>query len=243
MSAVETEFLVISEAVARLEAGRYGGSIKRPEPVPGIEKMGTRYSVGSGARRQKAASAIHEAIISGALGIHVFVPAKGADGGIQPRLVPLDVLKRLPKVRGTLPDRPARHPFNLFSDEPLAPDLFAGLSSSALHLSRAEFVAWYEREKSKRRWPSQRESKQAPIGRPSKITSKLLDLIRGCVAQNAWDADKGIAPLVTLLAPNGAPNRNLVRPAVQQLFEETGDLAYRIVPRKRAKQKPEFSQT
>ena len=223
----------------------FGGPITRPEPVVGSESMVGRHTAGYGVRRQKAASAIHEAIISGALGIHVFAPAKGADGAIQPRLVPLGVLKRLPKVRGTLPDRPARHPFNLFSDVRIAPDLFAGLSASALHLSRAEFVGWYQREKNKGRWPSQRKGKQARIGRPSKITNKLLDLIRGCAAQNAWDAGEGIAPLVKLLVSKGAPNpnRNLVRRAVQQLFEETGDFAYCIVPRKRAKQKPGFSQT
>ena len=80
MSGFETEFLLISKAVARLEAGMFGGSIKRPEPVPGIEKMGTRYSVGSGIRRQKAALAIQKAIMSDALGVNVFASAIGADG-------------------------------------------------------------------------------------------------------------------------------------------------------------------
>jgi hypothetical protein len=150
---VEAEFLLISKAVARLEAGIFGGSIKRPEPVPGVEKMGTRYSVGRGVRRQKVALAIQKAIMSDALGVYVFASAIGADASVQPLRVPVDVLERLPKVRGSLPDRPARHPFNLFRNEGIAPDLFAALCTSELHLSRAEFTGWYQREKNKGRWP------------------------------------------------------------------------------------------
>ena len=223
----------------------FGGSIKRPEPVPGIEKMGTRYSVGSGARRQKAALAIQKAIMAGALEVNVFASAIGAGGSVRWLRVPVNVLKWLPKVRGSLPDRPVRPPLNLFRDKAIAPDLLAALSFSELHLSRPQYSAWYQREKNKGRWPSQREGKRTRIGSPSKIAPKLLKLIRDSVAEGAWDARNGIAPLVKLLLSKGAPNSNrfLVRRAVQQLFEETGDPAYRIVPRKRAKQKPGFSQT
>ncbi len=241
MSEVETEFLLISEAVARLEAGMFGGKITRPVPFEGIKHVARRYTVGSGVRRQKAASAIQKAIMAGSLGVHVFAPASGADRTGRPLRVPIDVLKGLPNINGSLPDHLVRHPFNLLRNHPMGSDLLTALSSSALHLSRPEFIAWRQREKSKGRWPSQRDGGQPRIGRPSKITSELLNFIRGYADRGTWDARDGIAPLVKLLIFKGAPNRNLVRRAVQQLFEETDDPRYRIVPRKRKKKQGPLS--
>jgi hypothetical protein len=57
------------------------------------------------------------------------------------------------------------------------------------------------------------------------------------VAENSWSAADGIAKLVKLLVSHGAPRRNTVRRAVDQLYEETGDIRYQIIPRKRTKAK------
>jgi hypothetical protein len=241
VSAVETEFLVISKAVARLEAGMFGGPITRPEPVKKLKKKQPRLSVGVEDRRKKAAKAILTVVLKG--GLSVFVFDRSIADGARPIVVPIDVLRLMPKIRDGLPDRPVRPPFNLMRDRMVEPDLFAALSTSSFHSSRLEFDVWYKREKRKGRWLSQRESGQPRLGRPSKITSELLESITARRAENSWCASYGIAALVRLLVSKGAPNRNLLRRAVQQLFEETGDPAYRVVPRKRAKRESGSSRT
>ena len=248
MSEVETEFLLISEAVARLEAGMFGGAIRQPEAVKTAKKLYPRASIGLGLHKEKAASVVHEAILKGDLLVHVVTPPTAMEA-CRPIVVPVDVLQRMPKVRGDLPDHPARHPVSFVRHYPIASDLFTALSASALHLQRTEFDAWYKKQKSRRRWPSQTMSKKPqknrkqPSGRPTKQTNELLTSIRVRVAEEKWSAPDGIAKLVRLLATHGAPDRNLVRRAVQRLYEETGDNQYRIVPRKRVKAKTGRSQT
>jgi hypothetical protein len=242
MSEVESRFLLMSEAVARLEGGMFGGNIRRPEPVEAIKKLDPHISVGFGLHRQKAASAIHKAIMAGGLGVHVFGPL-GADGVRRVLQVPINVLAHLLKSRGGLPDHPIRLPFNLIRDHAVAPELLAALSSSAMFLKNTEFEGWYQQQKRRRLWPSQRESVKPRIGRPSKQTDELLISIRARAAENAWCASEGIAPLVKLLVSHGQPTRNTVRRAVERLYEETGDPQFRIIPRKRAKAKPSGTQT
>jgi hypothetical protein len=242
MSEVETEYLLISEAVACLEAGMFGGAIKQPKLLEAIKKDQPRLSVGFGDRTEKAAAAIHGAIVAGDLAVHVFTqPIAG--GACRPLDVPIVVLKRLHKVQGGLPDHPIRLPFNLLRDSAVASELFAALSASALHLRRAEYVTWYEKERRKRRWPSQAGSGEPRIGRPSKQTDELLTSIEALTGEGKWSARDGIARLVRLLISNGAPDRYLVRRAVQRLFEKTGDPDYRVVPRNRAKGKRGGSHT
>ena len=239
MGEVETEFVLISQAVGRLEAGMFGGPIKQPKLVEAIKKDLPRLSVGFGCHRELAASAIYDAMVAGDLTVHVFTQAIAG----RPLHVPIDILKRLPKVHGGLPDHAIGLPFNLLRNNTVASELFAALSASALHVRRAEFVAWYEKERRKRRWLSQAGSGESRIGRPSKQTDKLLTSIEALTGEGTWSARDGIARLVRLLTSKGAPNRYLVRRAVQRLFEITGDLAYRVVPRKRAKGKPAGSHT
>jgi hypothetical protein len=242
MSEAERGFLLMSEAVARLEGGMFGGNIRRPEPVEAIKKLDPRISVGFGLHRQKAASVIHKAIMAGRLGVHVFA-SPGADGVCRVLQVPINVLERLFKSRGGLPDHAIRLPFNLVRDHAVAPELFAALSSSAMFLKSTEFKGWYQRQKRQRLWPSQRKSVKPRAGRPSKQTDELLISIRARAAENSWSASEGIAQLVKLLVSHGQPTRNTVRRAVERLYEETGDPQFRIVPRTRAKAKPSATQT
>jgi hypothetical protein len=236
------EFLLISEAVACLEAGMYGGGFSRPEPVEAAKKIYPRASIGWSVQKQKAAVTIDAAILNGDLPVYV-IARRTAQDAYGPVVVPIDVLQRMPRTRGGLPDHPVRPPATFLHNFPIARALFTALSVSALHLSRSEFAAWYEREKHKRRWPSQADSDAARIGRPSKQTDELFTSIKALTNGGLWSASDGIEKLVRLLASNGAPNRFLVRRAVQRLFEETGDPRYRIVPRKRAKEKPGTFQT
>jgi hypothetical protein len=239
---VDTEFLLISEAVTRLEAGMFGGPIKQPKLVEEIKKDQPRLSLGFGCHREIAASAIYDAMVAGDLAVHVFTQPL-ADGACRPLHVPIDILKRLSKVHGGLPDHATRLPFNLLRDSAVASELFAALSASALHVTRVEFVAWYDKEKRKRRWLSQAGSREPRIGRPSKQTDKLFTSIEALTSEGTWSARYGIAKLVRLLISRGAPNRFLVRRAVQRLFEKTGDPDYRVVPRNRAKGKRGGSHT
>ena len=178
MSGVETEFLLISGAIAHLEAGMFGGYLTRPEPVRKLKKKQPRLSVGFGAQKERAAAVILAAILRGNLSVHV-LPQSPANGGCRSIVVPLEVLKLMPKARGGLPDHPVSHPVSFLRNHPVAPDLFAALSVSALYLEATEFVAWYEKKKSHRRWPSQRTSKERPkklkqpSGRPTKQTNEL----------------------------------------------------------------------
>jgi hypothetical protein len=251
VSEVEAEFLLISEAVARLEAGMFGGAIRQPEAVKAAKKSNPRASIGLGLHKEKAASVVHEAILKGDLLVHVVTPPTAMETR-RPIVVPVDVLQRMPKVRGGLPDHPVRHPVSFLRHHPIASDLFTALSTSALHLQWIEFDAWYKKQKSRRRWPSQTSQAMSkkplrnwkrPSGRPTKQTNELLTSIRARVAEKKWSAPDGIAKLVRLLATHGAPNRNLVRRAVQRLYEETGANEYRIIPRKRVKPKTGRSQT
>jgi hypothetical protein len=147
------------------------------------------------------------------------------------------------RVHGGLPDRAIRPPVNLLRDKLVTSELFVALSSSAMLLEKSEFKAWYDRQKRRRRWPSQRESTKPRPGRPPKQTNELLTSIRARVAERTWTAADGIAKLAKLLVSNGAPKRNTLRRAVDQLYEETGDPQYHIIPRDRAKAKTRPKQT
>lgn len=220
----------------------FGGAIKRTEPVEAFKRIDSRFAGGWALHKEKAASTIYAAIITGDLSVIVFTRSM-ADRVSRPLQVPLDVLNRLHSVGGGLPDYAIRPPVSLLRKTSIDSEMFVALSRSAMFLQVSEFQAWYERQKRRRRWPSQRESKRPPIGRPSKQDDQLLTSIRARVAEEKWSASDGIAKLVRLLATNGAPNRNLVRRVVQRLHVETGNLAYRVVPRKRAKGKPAGSHT
>lgn len=236
MGEVETEFLLISEAVARLEAGMFGGPITRSEPVKELKEKQPRLSVGLGVRRERAAADILTAILQGDLPVHV-LGRSPANGGCRSIVVPVDVLQLMPKVRCGLPDHPVRHPVSFLRNHHVAPDLFSALSVSALYLQRTEFETWYEKQKQLLRWPSQRTSSRPRIGRPSKQTDQLLNSIRALVAEEKWSASDGIANLATLLIFEAAPLRSTLRRAVDQLYLETGDTLFRIIPRKRSKPK------
>jgi hypothetical protein len=233
VSEVETEFLLISEAVGRLEAGMFG-QITRAEPVEKLKVMKPRLSVGLGVQKEKAAQVLLAAILKGDLSVRVFAPSTG-DAARCPLAVPSAVLQLTPKVRGGLPDHLVRQPVSLLRERLMTPDVFAALSVSALYLQETEFAAWYKKRKGLRRWPSQRTSGKSRIGRPTEQTEPLLNLIRALVAEGKWCASDGIAKLAKLLAAKGAPLRNTLRRAVDQLFIETGDPQYRVIPRKRAK--------
>jgi hypothetical protein len=225
----ETDFLLISEAAARLKVGMYAvneyGSHHQPEPIAKIKKSEPRFAVGWGAQKEDAAERIYQAIVHGKLS--VFVLPTSTDQAHRPHLqVPLGVLKRMIRARGGLPDR-AIQPMRIFAKEPITAELSAALSQSDLYLRRSEFDAWYEETRKKRNWPSQRSSCKPRTGRPSR-QSDLHNPIIVLVNEGQWSAEKNsTADLVKLLKSKGVTaSRQTVERTVKQLHRETGDHRY-----------------
>jgi hypothetical protein len=230
----ETKFLLISDAVARLEAGMFGGEIKRPEPVKAAKMVYPRASVGWGLHKQKAGAIVYAAIMSGELSVNVFI-SSGMNGTGRPLQVPVEALGQLTRIRGSLPDHAIRPSAALLRDGLVTSELFAGLSNSAMYLPQSEFKAWYTKQKRRVRWPSQRTSRRPRIGRPSKQTDELRTSIIARVEEGSWSAAQPVAKLERLLASRGAPKRNTLKRTVNQIYSETGDPRYCIIPRKRSK--------
>jgi hypothetical protein len=231
----DTELILISEAVARLEAGMYG-VIERPESVQAAKKTYPGASIGCGPQKEDAAKRICEAIMQGKLS--VFVLPDLAEGEVLQ--VPVDLLKQMMKTRGGLPDQAiaaARIFANarIFAKEPIAPALFDGLAKSELHIRRKEFEAWYEEARERHNWPSQYKSRKPrkdgsfkpSIGRPSK-QNHLRNPIIALVNEGRWSARQySIADLVRhLKSGRRSASRQTVERTVAQLHRETGDPRY-----------------
>jgi hypothetical protein len=234
-TSAETEWLPISEAVARLEAGMYG-RFNRTEPVDNIKKYEPRLSVGWGPQKEHAAKLIDQAIMKGDLSVYVLSRSAEDNAHRAPLQVPLGVLGRMIRTHGGLPDH-AIAPMRRFAKDAVTPELLAALSKSALHLRRDEFDAWYEKTRKKRNWPSQRSSEKSRIGRPPKQTEELRNPIFGLVNYNLWSAaQNSIADLVRLLKSKGVTaSRQTVERTVEQLHRETGDPRYYYAdPRKKS---------
>jgi hypothetical protein len=222
-TSAETEWLLISEAVARLEAGMYGG-LNPPEPVDNIKQESGLW-VAWGPKKEHAAKLVDEAIIRGDLSVYVLHTAED-NAHRAPLQVPPGVLRRMIRRHGGLPDHTIA-PMRRFANDPVTPELLTALSKSALYLRRDEFDAWYKNTRKKRNWPSQRSSEKSRIGRPPKQT-KLRNRIFWLVTDEQWSAEKNfIADLVRLLKSEGVTaSRQTVQRTVEQLHRETGDPRY-----------------
>jgi hypothetical protein len=228
----ETGFLLISEAVARLKVGMYAG-LNQPEPIANIKKSEPRLSIELGAQKEDAAERIYEAIVQGELSVFV-LPASTDKVHRTLLQVPLGILKRMMRTRGSLPDH-AIQPLRIFAKDPITDELRAALSQSALYLQRREFDAWHEEAKKKLNWPSQRSSCKPRMGRPSR-QSDLHNPIIVLVNEGRWSAEQNfIADLVKLLKSKGVTaSRQTVERTVKQLHRETGDHRYYYAdPRKK----------
>jgi hypothetical protein len=183
--------LLISEAVARLEKGMFGGPISRPEPVRKLKEEAPRFSVGFGPQRERAAAVILSAMLEGDLLVHVLTRPTG-EGARRSIVVPVDVLQRMPTARDGLPDHPVRHPVAFLRNYPVAEDLFAALSTSALHVKRTEFEAWYKKQKGLRLGLRKgRVTNRAPVDLRSKRNRYLTGSGR------SWQRRNGLHPMAS----------------------------------------------
>lgn len=228
-----TELLRISEAVAHLEAGMYG-SFNRPKNVEQAKKYFPGVSIGSGPRKEYAARIIDDAIRKNKLTVFVLADVKENEAHGIPLRVPADLLGKMIRTRGGLPDHVIQ-PERIFARDPLPPELRGALSKSALYLGREEFAAWYEEARKKRIWPSQRSSSKPRIGRPSRQSDLRARIVELAKDEKSF-ARQTIADLVRLLKTKGKrAERDTVRRLIDQLYRETGDPCYWRSVRKRAR--------
>lgn len=222
-----SKWLLISEAVARLEAGMYG-SFNRSEQVKRVKERVPRLSVGWGPQREHAAKLIDEAISTGDLPVYVLADSAVDEAARESRQIPLEILTKMPRRRGGLPDHPIR-PEGVLDKTAARKEFLAALLRSALYLPRDVFDAWYERTRSKRNWPSQRSSKRPRTGRPSKQTDVLRHRIIALVNEGQWSAQQNsLASLIRLLKAKGeTPSRQTIERILEQLYREKGDDRYR----------------
>jgi hypothetical protein len=149
----KSEFLLISEAVAALEAGMHE-NFNRRESVKEAKKHYPGASIGFGPQKEDAARIIDNAIIKGELSVVLSNSTEGEVRG-DPLQVPPDVLRKMIRTRDGLPDSVIQ-PTRIFVKDPIQPELRAALSAakSKLYVRRKEFEAWYEEVRKKGNWPS-----------------------------------------------------------------------------------------
>jgi hypothetical protein len=147
----ESELLLLSESVAHLEAGMYG-NVRRPEAVTEAKKAYPGFSIGFGPRKEHAATLIDNAVMNGELSVFVVPDSTESHAHRTPLQVPLDVLRKMVRIRGALPDHVVQ-PLRIFAKRQIAPELFKALLKSALYLRREEVEAWYKKAKKKRNSP------------------------------------------------------------------------------------------
>lgn len=227
------------------------GNLKQPVSIAKIKeeyerRRQPRPSIGWGPQKEEAAKLIHEAAVQGKLSTFVLPHSSECAARAAPLQVPPDVLRKMIRTRGGLPDHTIE-PMRVFAKEPIAAELLAALSKSALYVRRREFDALYGKARKKRKWASHEKQRslprqhpsKPPIGRPSK-QSDLRGPISGLVKAEQWSNQQTISDLVRLLESKGiSAARDTARRTVDQLFIETGEPVYRRRARRRSKVKRE----
>lgn len=223
----ESGWLLLSKAVAQLKDGMYG-NFGRAEAVKKAKKAYPGASIGFGLQKEDAAGSIDHAIISGELSVFVLPASDACESPLQ---VPPDVLRKMIRIRGGLPDH-AVQSMRVFAKEPIASELRQALAKSALYVRQSDFETWYKKDRKQIKWPSQRSSRKPRMGRPSRQNDLRAEIIAQA-NQGQWSAQQKIADLVRLLRSKGIiAERDTTRRVVDQLFKETGDQRYRRRSRK-----------
>jgi hypothetical protein len=245
MNDVPADFLPLSRAIDRLADGMWGG-LQRPEPVAVIKQDQKKLSLGFGPWREEAAQRLRAAAIEGELVIYLLAKpqirsedhnfTECSPEKIDPLVVPVNVVKRLMVSRGGgLPDHPIRPSIKTADGNE---KLFALLTVGLLVVRASDVDVWYQSERAKGRWPSQR-SKLKINGRPTKQSEPLRNAVLAFVNDLKWNSKDRITTLHRLLVASGrsdVPSQDTVARLVDQLHRETGDMRLLRVTRVRRKQ-------
>jgi hypothetical protein len=210
-------FIRLSDAVSRLAQCIWGG-LRRPAPLRDIPpKLKRGVSVGFGPWTEEAGRRLRTAAAEGELTVYVFA------GDSNPVAVPREVLSRMIPRRGGLPDRPIRHSLKIAGGDRR---IFELLQAGVLLVRAEGFNKWYRSERAKGKWASQRSTKKAREGRPSKQTDKL----RNAVITAIREEKISVALLRRRLVAMGVtdvPSADTLARLVDQLYRETGELEFR----------------
>jgi hypothetical protein len=253
-------FLLISDAVDRLAEGMWGG-LPRPLPVETVKQAYKKESVGFANWQERAGQRLTQSALRGELRIYVFVlprvaskkhgVARASSRAAEPlsAAILVKVLSRLLLFHGRLPDHPIRPSIRTADGDK---KLFALLRSGALVVRETEFVDWYQSQRAKGRWPSQRSSsqrakgrwpsqrssspKRRSVGRPSMQTESLRTAVLALAREGAWNARGSITDLHRHLVRSGrddVPSCDTLARLVDQLHDQTGELQLRRYKRSR----------
>jgi hypothetical protein len=236
-------FLPFSEAIRRLEEGMWGG-LPQPDAVRKIKRTFKKASIGFGRWREKAGQRLTAAVRRGELVVYVLPKprapftnrslARRSPEKIEP--VPVSVLRRLIAPRKSLPDHPIRPSIKTAGGNE---KLFAFLTSGLLVVRANDFDAWYQSERAKRKWPSQKHSQRSGIGRPTTQSDAVRNPVIGLVRDGKWTAKDGIAMLRRLLveasSASEVPSPDTLERLVDQLHCETGESEFFRPKRSRRK--------
>ena len=202
------DFLRISCAANRLADGMWGG-LRRPDPVAAIKQDQKKLSLGFGPWGEKAGRRLRAAAVRGKLTIYVFAKPEirskdhhltdCSSEKMEPLVVPVDVVKRLIASRGGLPDHPIRPSIKTAQGNE---KLFALLTVGLLVVRASDFDVWYQSERAKGSWPSQR-SKLKINGRPTKQTDPLRNAVLALVHDRKWNGKNPISALHRMLVASG----------------------------------------
>lgn len=235
-------FLRFSEAANRLAEGMWGG-LPRPTPVGRIKLVARDLSVGFGPWQEEARQRLTRAAVDGELLVYVL------GMGPAPTVVPRSVLTVLPKSRGGLIDVHSRVNVRAVLDamdsERLHASeaegnkagenigLFRKLTTWHLVVSETGFLTWYQAERSKGKWASQRSRSKARGGRPTKQTEQLKSSILAHVHDGSWRGDRPITDLHRLLIDDGVcVSPDTLKRLVDRVFTETGEPGLRTKRRR-----------
>ena len=242
MNDVPADFLPLSHAVDRLANGMWGG-LQRPEPVAVIKQDQKKLSLGFGPWREEAGRRLRAAAVEGKLVIYVLAtrPVRSEDHSVErslennePVVVPVSVLNQLIASRGSLPDHPIRPSIQTAEGNQ---KLFVLLTVGLLVVRAGDFDVWYQSERAKGKWPSQK-SKEKKDGRPTKQTDALRNTVLALVHDHKWSGKDPISALHRLLVASGrsdVPSQDTLARLVDHLYRETGEAALLRIPRARRK--------
>ena len=221
-------FLHISDAIARLSAGIWGG-LALPRPVLNIKLKDPTISVGFGPRKEDATGYITSAILKGHLALYLVPRAESlVRGWINPVNVPISVAKRLIRPRRAFPEHCIRPTIKTAGGNQ---ELLVQLTKGSLAIRESEFYAWYQLERAKGVWPSQRSRTKTKFGRPTKQTEALRKAVFALLHNKVWSSKDGIAKLRRLLVKGRClatvPSPDTLERFVDRLYVETGTDHYR----------------
>jgi hypothetical protein len=223
-------YLLLSEAVARLAQGMWGG-LRAPAPLRAIKpKYKRTVSLGFGPWTQEAAKRLRAAAADGKINVFTFVGAQAKENNLDPNPValPIIVLDRLIPGRESLPDRPIRSSLKIAGGDQI---LFRRLQLGLLHVQAKEFNNWYRLERAKGTWPSQR-SKTQKQGRPSKQTEPLKNAVTNAMREEKTSI-AGLRRRLLAMGQVDVPSLDTLARLVDQLYRETGETVFRRKGRRR----------